>query len=193
VPSANSPNIERAVGGAVPIRSGVRRRIVLIIVNGSARCQRIGTNVALPAGPGRQHHRGVTHRRKKEQSMTLRILVASLVASLVALASTAAALAKDGDVRVTGRCTAASSVKLRLSPEDGRLEVELEVDQNRSGVRWSVHLTRNGATVARTTAVTTPRSGSFSLRRVIPSGGRVAGLATSPAGERCVVAASHGA
>ena len=33
-------------------------------------------------------------------------------------------------------------IKLKLSPEDGRLEVEIEVDQNRNGVQWTWTLLR---------------------------------------------------
>lgn len=91
-----------------------------------------------------------------------------------------------------GTCTAASSVKLTLSDEDGRIETELEVDQNRSGVRWRVTLRRNGAVAARTSAVTRGPSGSFTVRRVLPNGAgtdRVVAVATSPAGERCTARA----
>lgn len=49
---------------------------------------------------------------------------------------------KDGDVLVRGTCSGASSAKLKLSEEDGRIEVEFEVDQNRNGIRWTVWLRR---------------------------------------------------
>ena len=51
---------------------------------------------------------------------------------------------KDPEVRAAGDCTRASSSKLKLSGEDGRIEVEFEVDQNRVGRRWSVVLRQNG-------------------------------------------------
>ena len=51
---------------------------------------------------------------------------------------------KDGDVFVRGTCTGVTTSKLKLSEEDGRIEVEFEVDQNRSGVRWNVSLFQNG-------------------------------------------------
>ena len=38
----------------------------------------------------------------------------------------------DDDVLVRGTCTARSTVKMKASPENGRLEVELEVDQTGS-------------------------------------------------------------
>jgi hypothetical protein len=56
--------------------------------------------------------------------------------------------------------------QLKLSQEDGRIEVEFEVDQNRNGVPWKVTLRRNGSVVAATTAITRAPSGSF-IRRVM--------------------------
>jgi hypothetical protein len=91
----------------------------------------------------------------------------ALVAVLgAALLLAAAAAAKDGDVLRAGTCTSVSTSKLKLSPEDGGIEVEFEVDQNRNGVRWSVVLTRNGAAVGRTVRVTRGPSGSFEARFV---------------------------
>jgi type 1 fimbria pilin len=118
--------------------------------------------------------------------------LAAVLAALVAV-SAPAALAKDGDVRVRGTCTAASTAKLKLSDEDGRIEVEFEVDQNRNGVTWQVTIHRNGTQVASTTATTRPPSGSFEVRRVIadaPGTDRVVAAATSPSGERCTAQAS---
>jgi hypothetical protein len=120
------------------------------------------------------------------------IVVAVAIAVLVGAIAPSAG-AKDGDVRVRGACTAASTVELTLSDEDGRLEIELEVDQNRNGVRWKVVLRRNGKVVRRAAPVTRAPSGSFTLRRVIanaPGVDRVVAVATSPARERCVARAS---
>ena len=41
-----------------------------------------------------------------------------------------------------------STAKIKLSPENGRIEVEFEADQNRNGVSWNWGLARNGKTVA---------------------------------------------
>jgi hypothetical protein len=99
------------------------------------------------------------------------------------------ALAKDGDVRVAGTCSAASSSKLKLSREDAAVEVEFEVDQNRNGVRWQVVLLRNGSRVASRTAVTRGPSGAFEARFVTPGAGRFVAKAQR-AGERCTARAS---
>ncbi len=123
---------------------------------------------------------------------TMWTLVALSAAVLAALAAAPQGTAKDGDVRVSGRCTKASTAKLKLSEEDGRIEVEFEVDQNRNGVRWNVVLRRNGAVVRRTTRVTRPPSGSFELRALAANGGgadRITATATRR-GERCSARAS---
>jgi hypothetical protein len=123
---------------------------------------------------------------------TTRILVAGLLASATALAP-AAAFAKDGDIIQRSSCSKNSSAKLKLSEENGRIETEFEVDQNRSGVTWKVTLRRNGATVATTSATTRGRSGSFSVRRVLANGAgadTVVAKAKSPTGEVCTVRAT---
>ncbi len=117
--------------------------------------------------------------------MRLRILLLSL--AVIALGCSPA-LAKDGDVERPGTCSGASSAKLKLSPEDGRIEVEFEVDQNRVGVRWDVVLKRNGSRAAAAQATTRGASGSFEFRRVLADGAgadKVFARAVSPSGETC--------
>jgi hypothetical protein len=118
-------------------------------------------------------------------------LVVLAVAALPAAAS--AKGGNDRDVRVAGSCSKASSAKLKLSPENGRIEVEFEVDQNRSGVRWSVMLANGRSTIASTRATTRRPSGSFTVRRVTANrAGRdvISAVATSPSGETCRARAS---
>ncbi|MGZ8740665.1 MAG: hypothetical protein ACXWZ8_08735 [Gaiellaceae bacterium] len=118
-------------------------------------------------------------------------LAVTLAVSGLALAAAPLASAKGGkDIRVRGACTQSSSAKLKLSQEDGRIEVEFEVDQNRNGVHWKVTLRRNGSLVTSTTATTHAPSGSFSLRRVISGPqGTVVAVATRGSGERCTAKA----
>ena len=61
----------------------------------------------------------------------MRLGVAAVMA--FSLAAGPAALANEDDVIREGSCTGAASWKLKLSPENGRIEVEFEVDQNRVG------------------------------------------------------------
>ena len=123
------------------------------------------------------------------------ILTLTAVVAAAALAPTTA-LAKHGgddDASARGSCTKSSSAKLKVKPDDGRLEAEFEVDQNRNGVRWRVTLSRNGKRVAATTATTRAPSGSFEVRRRLANGAgsdRITARATSPSGEVCTARAS---
>jgi hypothetical protein len=146
----------------------------------------------LRPGPDRCERAGIG-RQRKEQVMNggKRIGAGAAIAAALALAAVApaaAAPAKDGDVRVAGRCTGATTSKLKLSREDGMLEVEFEVDQNRVGVRWAVVIRRNGVIVARRSMLTHAPSGSFEAR-VVTGGGRITATATRR-GETCRAAAS---
>jgi len=117
-------------------------------------------------------------------------LVLTGVLALLAVGSPA--LAKDGDVVARGTCTARSAAKLKLSGENGRIDVEVEVDQNRNGVPWTVVLTRDGTRVARATRVTKAPSGSFSLRKLVanPAGTDVIRAVATRRGETCTIRAS---
>jgi hypothetical protein len=118
-------------------------------------------------------------------------LILTLAISAAALTVAPLASAKGPGVRVSGVCTQNSTAKVKLSREDGRIEVEFEVDQNRNGVPWKVTLRRNGSRVASATARTHAPSGSFSLRRVISGAqGTVAAVATRASGERCTARAT---
>jgi hypothetical protein len=125
--------------------------------------------------------------------MRSRGLIVGVAAAAGVLAAATPIAAKDGDVLVRGTCTKASTSKLTLSEEDGRIEVEFEVDQNRSGVRWSVTLRRPTTVLLRTTRVTRAPSGSFEVRRVVADlagPDRISARATSPSGEVCRVTAT---
>jgi hypothetical protein len=119
--------------------------------------------------------------------------VVALIGMAVALVASPAAIAKRGDVRVAGSCTKSATSKLKLSEEDGRIEVEFEVDQNRNGVRWTVSLTQNGSRIARMTRVTKGPSGSFEARVVAANragADRFTARATSRSGEVCTARAT---
>jgi len=119
--------------------------------------------------------------------------VVALLALGLALVGAPVGAAKDGDVLVAGSCTKSSTSKLKLSEEDGRIEVEFEVDQNRNGVRWTVRIVQNGSRIARLARVTRAPSGSFEARvlaRNTPGADSFSARAISPSGERCSARAS---
>jgi hypothetical protein len=116
------------------------------------------------------------------------------LAAAALLALPAAALAKgDDDVRARGACSGAASATLKLSPDDGRIETEIEVDQNRTGVRWTVSIRRNGRVAATTRATTRGPSGSFEVRRLLRDGAgadRITVRARSASGQVCTARAT---
>lgn len=120
--------------------------------------------------------------------------LAVAVAAVTTVVAAPGALAKDGDVRIKGTCTTAATSKLKLSAENGGIEVEFEVDQNRNGVPWRVTLHRNGSLFATTTATTRAPSGSFTVRRVVDDTAgvpdRIVAVATSRGGATCRVTGS---
>jgi len=97
-------------------------------------------------------------------------IIASTLAAATIVAAPISASARDGDVIRRGSCTVRSDWKLKLSPENGRIEVEFEVDQNRNGHRWSVRMKRDGKVFWRGSRTTRPPSGSFEVRRLTRNG-----------------------
>jgi hypothetical protein len=100
--------------------------------------------------------------------ITTRALVPAAAALTAILISTASpALAKDGDIRRSGSCSSGATWKLKVGPEDGRIEVEGEVDSSRSGQTWHWAMSHNGSRSASGNRVTRGASGSFEVRRVM--------------------------
>jgi hypothetical protein len=97
----------------------------------------------------------------KERMIRL-IVAGSLLAGVIGTGT--AALAKDGDVIRRGSCSGTSDWKLKLSPENGKIEVEYEVDSNKVGQTWRVKLFHDGNRIFRGTRQTQGPSGSFTVR-----------------------------
>ena len=98
--------------------------------------------------------------------------IAPALAGLVTLASlgglVAAPAHASGDDRVIkrGSCVGGPAVwKLKVQSDDGRLEVEGEVDSNRRGQVWRWTIRHNGSLSRSGTATTVGASGSFSIER----------------------------
>lgn len=93
-------------------------------------------------------------------------IVIAIAASLALLVPAGVASAGDRDVIREGPCNGSSDWKLKLSPEDGGLEVEFEIDQNVTGDRWGVRIRHDGHLAFRGTRTTHGASGSFEVRIV---------------------------
>lgn len=102
-----------------------------------------------------------------------RLLTTTGIASAILLgmlAAPAGTLAKGSDgVRAVGTCTGRSTSELKAKHDDGRIEVEFEVDQNRNGKLWTVRLYDDGVRVYTGLRRTVAPSGSFTVHRWIPN------------------------
>lgn len=99
--------------------------------------------------------------------MNRTLAVAALTSALV-VTGAPLAYAKGGDATIrTGSCSGSADWKLKAKHDNGRVELEYEVDSNRAGQTWRVRVRDNGALVVRTRATTGGRSGSFSVERRI--------------------------
>jgi hypothetical protein len=123
------------------------------------------------------------------------IALATVAIAALALVAAQASLAQggnDGRVEKRGNCTRATDWKLKAKPDDGRIEVEFEVDQNRVGKTWSVVLKDNGVRFFKGTRVTKAPSGSFEVERRAnnkPGADRITAKATNQkSGEVCKAA-----
>jgi hypothetical protein len=97
--------------------------------------------------------------------MFKRMMRIALAGALVlTVAGAIPATAKAGDVIRKGTCSNASVWKLKLSPQDGRIEVEYEVDSNKVGQTWAVRLFHNGDRIFAGRRTTQAPSGSFTVR-----------------------------
>jgi hypothetical protein len=132
--------------------------------------------------------------RKRRRDDMKRLIAAALAASIALAVPAGVASAGDADVERTRSCDGSSDWKLKLSPEDGGLEVEFDVDQNVSGDRWHLKIRHDGELVSQDTRRTRGASGSFEVRIVENDGagtdafkGKARNLST---GEVCVGRAS---
>ena len=118
------------------------------------------------------------------------LLATSLSLVTLGLIAAPSTLAKGGaDVIQRGSCTGATDWKLKLSKDDGRIEVEFEVDQNKNGRTWDVALKQDGTAFWSGKRVTKAPSGSFEVRKLASDRAGVhtfVGRAVNPAtGEVC--------
>jgi hypothetical protein len=102
---------------------------------------------------------------------SLRLRAAAGVMTAVAIATTTIAWAApagasgDDAIRATGSCSGSAVWKLKAKHDDGRLEVEFEVDSNRVGQTWKVRMRDNGELFFAGERTTQEPSGSFEVER----------------------------
>src|SRR3954452_5265540 len=108
-----------------------------------------------------------THEGHTMNIKTSLVAATSLVVVATALGvAPAQASGGGGDaVRKSGNCSGSTNWKLKAKPDDGRIEVEGEIDSNRVGQTWTWRIVHNGSVSAKGSKVTQAPSGSFSVER----------------------------
>ncbi len=94
-------------------------------------------------------------------------LITLTAAALVAATFAAPAQAQSYRVTNSGSCSVASVWKLKAKADNGRIEVEFEVDTPTTGQAWGVVLRNDGRVVHRGTYTTQAPSDSFTVERRI--------------------------
>ncbi|HET7475322.1 MAG TPA: hypothetical protein VFJ97_04775 [Dermatophilaceae bacterium] len=122
--------------------------------------------------------------------------ITTLTAGLLATAPAAIASGGGADAsasaaaRNSGSCSGRSMWNLKAKPDNGRIQVEFEVDSNVVGQTWNVKITDNTVVVLQRQATTTAPSGSFTVSRVVRNRAGVdhfvARAANPKTGETCV-------
>jgi hypothetical protein len=99
---------------------------------------------------------------------------AIMTAPVVAAATPAFASGGGGGASVTasGACTNGGHFKLKAKHDDGKIELEYQVDSNRAGQVWAVRITDNGVVVVSRHATTAGASGSFTIQKKIANRAR---------------------
>jgi hypothetical protein len=99
--------------------------------------------------------------------LTTAAITVSLTAPVLVAATPAFASGGGGGVSASGACTNGGHFKLKAKHDNGKIEMEYQVDSNRAGQTWAVRITDNGAVVVSRHATTAGPSGSFTIRKTI--------------------------
>lgn len=98
--------------------------------------------------------------------LSTHLAAALLLATALPVVGAGAAQAQSSDdVIRRGSCTGSTDWKIKAKPDDGRIEVESEIDSFRNGQVWRWVLSHNGSASARGTSTTRGPSGSFDVER----------------------------
>jgi hypothetical protein len=88
-----------------------------------------------------------------------------LIAATLPIVGAGAAQADDREVVRHGTCSGTTHWKMKAKPDDGRIEVESEIDSNRNRQVWRWTLRHDGKVAARGRSTTHRPSGSFEVER----------------------------
>lgn len=113
--------------------------------------------------------------------------------STIATTTSAHASGDDDRVQRSGSCSDGARWKIKAKEDDGRIEVEAEIDSFVAGQKWTWRLKHNGSSAARGSSRTTARSGSFEVeRKLVDNPGKDAFVfRATHAGQTCVAKVSY--
>jgi hypothetical protein len=109
-----------------------------------------------------------TSRPRSRTTSAAGVLAVATVMAVVPVASAHAASARHGGdtVRSNGGCSGSAVWKLKAKHDNSNVEVEYEVDSNRSGQTWTVRLKDNGERFFAGKLTTAGASGSFTVHKL---------------------------
>ena len=94
-----------------------------------------------------------------------RTTAVAVAAAVVAMLGTAVPATAGDEKFRRGGCSGSADWKLKVKSDDGRLEVEAEIDSNVSGQTWRWRISHNGSVSAHGRKTTSGPSGSFDVER----------------------------
>ena len=101
----------------------------------------------------------------KTRTALAALTLSTLALPLAAMAPATASHGGGGAVRTHGGCGGPAVWKLKAKPDNGRIELEAQVDSNHVGQVWDWTIKHNGSTSARGSSTTHGASGSFTVQR----------------------------
>ena len=101
----------------------------------------------------------------KTRTVLAALTLSTLALPLAAMAPATASHGKAGAVRTHGGCGGAAVWKMKAKPDNGRIELEAEVDSNHVGQVWDWTIKHNGNVSAKGSSTTHGVSGSFTVAR----------------------------
>jgi hypothetical protein len=96
-----------------------------------------------------------------------RLIATALLATTLPLAFALPASAGDREEIRRGSCSGSTDWKIKASPDDGKIEVEAEIDSNVNGQTWRWVLRHDGTVADRGRKETRAPSGSFEVERKV--------------------------
>jgi hypothetical protein len=101
----------------------------------------------------------------KNRTAVAALTLTTLALPLAAMAPASASHDRAGAVRTHGGCGGPAVWKMKAKPDNGKIQLEAEVDSNHAGQVWTWTIKHNGNTSAKGSSTTHGASGSFTVAR----------------------------